>query len=429
MVKKIEEPKTRKVRVNEQRSYVDEEVIEEAVDAELVEDTEINPIQAFLQGIDNSRQLTMKVFLLPNFYKDGKRSIRANERPFVTQFPFSNDDIQDYQQRIQQACPSGGMFQIELREGWQMVKIWEEPISQAPGYQPGNNPPHPSTSYPIIVNPAMNPQPAPVADPMVMIERQAESFLKVAQVIKQLQPEQQPVPVTVNENPERPLQERLVEGLVLKLVENDKLPGDRLDKVLDALGGRPETNWVESLLTAVGPQIGTVLANIAPGINALLFRLAGSPQTTSPSPVVTATSPGIQQQESLPPDPAQRAWFRVLNRILEDLFYHVECVSSGALGVDVHSSAEAVADLGGRFVEHQQLTTTLAGLISPETTPEQVIDLCAMMVPQGSDRILALKEMQTAKDWIKELQEETRDIISEQIEIGSQETTATTPAA
>lgn len=426
MVKKVpaaDTPKTRKVRVHEQRTYVDEEPVIDVEAEDVIEVEEANPIQAFLSAIDNSRSLTMKVFLLPNFYKDGKRSIRANERPFVTQFPFSNEDIQDYQQKIQQACPAGGMFQIELREGWQVVRIWEEPIAAAPGYQEPSAATRQQNTYPIIVNPAMNPQPPPAASPVDVMREQMSLAKDLVSMAKDLAPVAPVVHVgngTSAEPGERPLEEKLFETVLIKALESGKTP---IEKVLDAMSGRRSEPGVMEMVLEVAKVFAPTIDRITQEFIAMQKQArAQAPQQAAAAPANLGTLPaepvstesateGEPQSPQPAPDPASRAWFKTLVRALEDCTEHVELQKVSADSISVVPAAEAIADLVDRFPE--QLEATITQVL--ETSPEQVLELAAMMLgEQGRAHIEAhLKPFPVALTWIAELQETCKNILSE----------------
>jgi len=431
MVKKVEEPRTRKVRVNEQRSYVDEEPIEEVEVIEEAE-TEPNPIQTFLQSIDNSRSLTMKVFLLPNFYKDGKRSIRANERPFVTQFPFSNEDITDYQQRIQQACPAGGMFQIELREGWQMVRIWEEPIAPAPGYQASGTAQEQRT-YPIIVNPAMNPAPVsqPAVNPADMMREQMGLAKDLVAMAKDLAP---PAPiVNVGEqqnNGDKSVGERIIESLTLKALESDKVPVDRL---LEAIGGgRKDPSIWEGVLEVAkifAPTIDRIAQQFLANQQRAAMSVSG-PQSAPGAQPLQALSSGVEgapegsnaQDGVQQIDPISRDWFQVIIRMLEDCTRHVELASVGGGSKSVLPSAEAVIELAERYPE--RLGPTIQQLLA--ASPAQVLDLCSMMLDERGRAHIeqVLKPAPASVEWIRLLQEECKRIIEDARQDAETETDA-----
>jgi hypothetical protein len=420
----IDIPRTRQVR----RSTVEvfEEPIEETVMVDPEPEQPVDPIQAFLSQIDKTRQLTMKVFLLPNFYKDGKRSIRANERPFVTQFGFTVDDIEDYQQRIQQACPAGGMFQIELREGWQMVKIWEEPISALPGYQ-ANSGGSSQPSYPIIVNPAMQPQAPPqaVMSPAEIMREHMSLAKDLVAMAHDLIP---PAPVVNVSSPDNGSQEgnigdRLIEGVLLKALESGKTP---IDKVLEVLRPAKEASWADALvpigvefMRSAGPALAQLLSRFAatPPQNAL-----GGPQATfapqgmlggvpEPQNAPEGQPEAIAPVSGVQPTPIEQAYLRVVVRMLEDCAEHVSVVPTGVPGVSVASSAEAIVGLVDRFPE--QLETTVEALLASE--PVQVFELCSLLPPLASPQAQAfigpLKTNPLALAWVAELQTKAKEFL------------------
>lgn len=409
---------TRKVRVHEQRTYVEEEPIAEDFTEAEFEEIPTNPIEEFLRSIDTDRVLNMHVFALPTFSKDGRFTARHTERSFVTTFPFTNEEVENYRQRVQYCVPQGGHFAFELRERGLIVKAWVEQISPAPGYKPAqaNNgfgfPPPPV----INVN---SPEQSKPTDSLTMMREQMGLAKDLVAMAKDLTP---PPPVvnvgTASDEPApASLKDKILEGVIMTAFKGDSVPADRFDRVLEVLGGgRPEPSWLDSLMSGIAPHLGNILGQVGPGLNAMLMRLAtGAPvEASAPTPMMATTSGVIppEQTEQAQVDPAEYAWRRVLGRILDDVFEHTAAVTQGRLGIDVHSSAEAVVDLGARFSENPQITGVIEQLLG--ASPEQVIALCATMVPpQVQERVLALAQNGAAVVWIGELQQETKAILSE----------------
>jgi hypothetical protein len=244
------------------------------------------------------------------------------------------------------------------------------------------------------------------------VKQQAESFLAVANVIKQLQPEQAAAPAPVAQAEPVSIRDRMLEGVILKMVESPK--PDSLERVADLLSGKEGGGWVEATITSIGPHLGQFLTQIGPGLGAYFMRLASGGPVATGAPQLNAAGDVIANPPPPPPvtDPAERAWRRMMGRLLDDLFEHVNLVGSGQLGLDVHSSAEAVADLAGRFADNQTIVPIIQQLIS--VSPEQVIDLCCMMLPpQATERLTPMKQSHPALEWLSELQLETRTILTE----------------
>jgi hypothetical protein len=425
--KALETAKTRKVRVHEQRTYVDEEPV---VDLEALEGLEgleslpADPIADFLATLDAERQLNLHVFVHPNFPRDGKMGSRS-ERMFVTSFAFTVDEPETYRQRVQYCYPQGGMFTMELRERGAIIKRWEEQLSPVPGYEP----PKTNSSYPFPPPPAvtikMPEQQAQTAppDPLEMIEKQASMFIKIGEVFKSFQPPATTIVAGNGEHvAEKPLEDRIIETVLIKALENDKAP---IDKVLDILSGRRAEK--PGFMDSLGPVFLELAKGIAPaismGIQSYMRSQVQAAQAMQLPTVEGQPSPEQSQPQIQAPtmDPAERAWRRVVQRMLEDCFEHVSIIQTlsavGSVspddGMNVKLHAGAIYDLLDRFQTNEQLVGMVQMLLNAE--PPEVVDMCALL--QNSERdqmmVLGLKEAPVALEWLKELQEETKKILAE----------------
>jgi len=401
----LQAPRTRPVRVNQvtRREYIEEEAVDNATITDEDEDEFPDPFGAFNEIVTDSRNAILRIWRLPNYDVDGRTAINGVEREYCGSVVYNPDNTAMVDQ-IHGRVPMGGMLSLELfadgavrKRG--LLRLMKNP--QAP----------PAGAGPITIN--QPPAPAlPMVDPMTVVKQQAESFLAVANVIKQLQPDtagNTQRAATIEAPEPVPLRDRLLEGVILKMVESPK--PDSLERVADLLsGGKESGGWVEAALTTIGPHLGTFLTQIGPGLSAYLMRLASGGPVAAPATAAPQLNP--QQPPGAPAmEPGERAWRRVMGRLLDDLFEHVNLVQSGQLGLDVHSSAEAVADLADRFQEHAQITGIIQNLIAVE--PAQVIDLCCLMLPpQAIERLTPRKESPAAIEWLAELQTETRAILA-----------------
>jgi hypothetical protein len=286
----------------------------------------------------------------------------------------------------------------------------------------------PTGTHLVINQPAANVQAAPVTAPMTMVE-QAESFLKVADVIKRLQPEQTTMVQQREATSEsQPLEERLFQAITLKALESDKVPIDRL---LDAIGGNrhKEPGIMEGILEilkAFAPTIDKVVQQVLATQRAAMSTAGvssaspGNPARLSGAPVESAPE-GSNSQDGVSQavDPIARDWFQVMIRLLEDCTRHVELASVGGGAKSVVPSAEAIVELMERYPE--QLGPTIGQLLS--ASPEQVIDMCCMMLDERGQQHVnsVLRPAPTALTWIGELQGECNKIISDAAEDAKEE--------
>lgn len=409
---------TRNVRVSENvhRAYIAEEPIDDAEVIELGEEDEIppNPIEAFLHSIEVDRNLTLHVWVLPSWEINHQIGVKAADRVFVTAFTFSSEEVETYRQRIQNHYPQGGMFSCELRERGVMVKRWEERIATVPGYEPQKQNQNPYLVPPPQVNIRMpeNGQPAAPINPLQVVREQLSTMREMVTIVKELQP---PAPVVnvgdQQHAPEKaPFEDRLLETVLVKALESGKAP---IDKVLEALTGR--RNQPAGFMDSVGPVLAEVAKALVPVLSIGIqqyMRTAGAAAGAPPP-----GQPGPPLEQPAPPqipsaDPAERAWRRVVQRLLEDCFEHVQVRATSALdGVNVSTSAESIVDLLDRFPD--QLTQMVEMLLSSE--PEQVVEMCAMLqsTPEIAEGVMTLKSSPAALAWLVDLQVETKKILAD----------------
>jgi len=398
--------------VHEQRTYTDEEpVLEQELEIELDPvDLPIDPIQEFLQSLDSERTLTLHVFVHPNFAREGKIGSKT-DRVFVTSFAFTPDETETYRQRTQYCYPQGGMFSFELRERGAIVRRWEEQLSAVPGHEPpktNNGYPFPPPPAVTIRMPEQQKAEAQLS-PIQVVKEQLSTMRDMVGIVKDLMP---PAPVVnVGEShpaPDRPIEDRLFETVLLKALDSGKAP---IDKVIDALSGRSAEK--PGFMDSLGPMFSELIKALAPAISMGVqqyVRASGGPvpngQPGEPAPVaeVSALPP-------VPPDPAERAWRRVVQRLLEDCFEHVRIREVSAEdGINPATNAGAIVDLLDRFPDQlQQMIETLLNL-----PPDEVVDMCAMLqpTPQLSEEVMRLKTFPAALSWLAELQVESKRILA-----------------
>ena len=425
--RKVTKSPTRKVRVNEQqhktRTFIEEEPIEDMDELEIEIETEVttDPIAEFLRSIDEERSVTMHAFVLPVHPVNGKVG-HVSDRAYVTSFQFTGDETETYRSRVQFCYPQGGMFQFELREGGKILKRWNEKITPAPGYEPEKKSPFPFPPPPVINIKQSEQKAEPATNPIQVLKDQFATMKEMVGIVKELMP---PAPVVnVGENPngqqqqERPLEDRLLETVLIKALESGKTPADKIFEFLSNGRNKP-SGFMDSL--------APVLVELAKGLTPVLsmgiqqyVRSAAQSQGAAPAAPGEPIEANPQQITAPPPEPSERAWRRVVQRMLEDCFEHVQIRRASAVdGIHTTPSANAIVDLLDRFPE--QLTQTVHALL--DLTPEEVFDTCAMLQPtqQIAEGVMALKSYPAALSWLKELQEETKGILAESAEGGDYE--------
>jgi len=405
-------PRTRDVQVNQvtRRQYVEQEPLEPGDDDDtggemqvLEDDAWADPFAPFSEIVGAGHgDATIRIWRLPRYDIDGKTAMRSTERIYSGSVPYSADNpfMLDL---IQSKVTDGGMCTLELiGEGGRVQRRGLLRVA------PTAPPPAPTTpaavAAPVVVQPA-----APAIDPLMVVKQHAESFVAVANVIKQLQPEYPPAPAAQVE-PAQP-KAQLFEAVLVEMVKSQK--PDSLERVADLLSGGRDSGWLETTIKEVGPHVGNFLTQIGPGVNMWLMRMAGGqPQSVAAAPAVSLADAGTASPGAAgapPMDASERAWRRVLFRLVDDLLENFALLQAGHLGLDVHSAAEAVADLAGRFAGNQQIIATIEQLLT--IAPAAVIDACCLMTPpQVGERLLPLKEHPPSLDWLTELQTEVRAI-------------------
>jgi len=412
-------PATRKVRVNEQkhqtRTFVEEEPIESNEDVFIVEDEETppDPLVEFLRSIDNERNVTMHVFILPSYPNDGKAGGRGIDRAYVTSFEFTADETETFRGRVQYCYPQGGMFQFELKEKGVILKKWHEKISPAPGHEPEKKSAYPFPPPPVINIKQNETKPEPAPNPVAVIKEQLATMKEMVGVVKELMP---PAPIVNvgetgnNNSSNESATDRLLETVLIKALESGKTSADKVFEYLSN-GRRGPTGFMDSL----GPVLAEIAKAVAPAIGMgvqqyIRAAAAGQGQPVTAAAPAEGTNP--QQIAAAPLEPSERAWRRVVQRMLEDCFEHVQIRAASAVdGIHTTPSANAIVDLLDRFPD--QLTQMVQMLLS--LPPDEVFDMCAMLQPnqQMADGVLALKQFPAALNWLIELQTETKQILSE----------------
>lgn len=408
------ENKTRQVKVNafERREYIEEEpIVSTDPAADVFSD---DPFAEFNQIVTDNKQATVHIWRLPNYEVDGRTSPNGTEREYCGSIIYQQGDDTLLHQ-IQQRVPMGGVVSLELKQSGQyqssgLLKIIRPPNVPMATQQHG---------FPPITINQPNPQHV-IAKPFEGVKEAFSLLREMGETMKAVMPLPPIIPAATNGAEQQPsIKDRILEGVIIKAFEGDKVPSDRFDRVLDVLGGggRNEPGIVESIVQGVAPHLGTFLQGISSGLNALLMRLAtGTPVVEATVSSQTASIAGAltegQQRPTEPIDPAEYAWQRTLGRILDDLFEHVSAIVQARAPVDVHSSAEAIIDLGSRFQANEQITATIDQLLT--LPPDQVIDLCTTMVPgKIQPHVAELKKSQAAILWLVELQNETKAILAD----------------
>jgi len=239
-----------------------------------------------------------------------------------------------------------------------------------------------------VADKVANPQPMPAQsngfdDWLKTVER-VEAFK--AKIVGNLPaaPQIAPAPVAV----EKPLEDRLLETVIVKALE--KGDDSTLDKVLDVLRPTKEPSLLERLGEFVSPMLPAV-AEIAKSLILNRQQMTPNPPATSESPAAKPNSTTQGESVSsilapqMPVDPAQRAWQRVLQRMVED------CLD----GASVFASVSAIEDLETRF---PQFGPMIDGLLN--STPQEILSLASLQT--GVD----FSQVPHAIGWLMQLQKE-----------------------
>lgn len=239
-----------------------------------------------------------------------------------------------------------------------------------------------------VADKVANPQPVPAQsngfdDWLKTIER-VEAFKAKIVGNSPAAPQAAPAPVAV----EKPLEDRLLETVIVKALE--KGDDSTLDKVLDVLRPTKEPSLLERLGEFVSPMLPAV-AEIAK--NLILSRQQQPmPTSTSESTAANPNSTTAQGESipsrlapQMPVDPAQRAWQRVFQRMVED------CLD----GASVFASVSAIEDLETRF---PQFGPMIDGLVNSQ--PQEILSLASIQT--GVD----FSQAPHAIGWLMQLQKE-----------------------
>lgn len=408
------QPGTKRVTVQE----VYEEPIEEAVDAATeVEGYEPDPVEDFINRIEQERQLDMFVYALPNYFQDGRTAIRGTLRLFVTRFPFGPDDIATFEQRIQLAYPSGGMFDLELRDNGKPVKKFTRAVAPLPGHQSQQQ--HQTSGYPIIVNPpaapASNQPQQPQLNPRDMLRDQMSFVKDMIQIAKEMTPAPiAPVqgPTDIANDPrfvEVQTRVAMMDKLIGLAGNNAPLAERLLGKFLnDEAGGEQQgPNWIQLGIELLknAPTIIQSIAQYAPMMQARQPQQNGAggyqPTITRASstalPPAPANTDGQQQQQ--PPaavDLLTQRWQQVIRRLVED------CAASASIDNSVNSVLDLYESAPPTRPTIDQLTVA---------TPAEVITLCAASsnTQQEFTYVMGLAQYPAPLQWVSELQTVLRE--------------------
>lgn len=403
--------KTRAVNVVKTERYVDEVPVEEVEEPETVETDDsgpLDPIDELFAEVDANRTMRMFVWCLSEFKRNGLRGRRAPGAEYVCDFPFTEVDALTYPSTIQARYPTGGMFYIEVRgdfidkngvERNGIIKSWSEQIAAVPGYQTQGQ--QQQGPYPIIVstpappNHPQQPVPAPV-DPTAIMREHMSLAREMVSMAKDLMP--QPPPININGSEQggeekQPFEDRLLETVVTKALETDT-SGSRLDKVLDALGGRKQQS--NGFMDALG-EIAKGLVPLAAqfGMAYLRSQQMATGQPLQPTQQEQAALPPAAPAFNVPDNPGDRAWFFCVRHLFEN------CTN----GMPAKSTAGEICDV---LDAHQHLEPIVEPVLMAET-PEQAVELLALVDP----RCEQLKGHASALAWVAKVQEEAKGMLSE----------------
>lgn len=407
------EPRTRQVEVNSvtRRRYIEEEPLQ----TQLIEDTvpaPADPFAMFSEVLTADQTARIRLWFLPFYEIDGKASARNPEgRRYLATIDYDPARPDLVLEQVRARLPQGGTVQLELTVDGKLHKrgllqVMPTPLS-INSVNTGN--PAPASPTVQVVSPG--------TDPLAMMRSQIDFAKEFINVAKDLMP--QPAAPAAAPAVERPLNDRLLETLVVKAFEADKVPADRFTEVLTALsGGKQEPGLIQTALETIGPHLGTFLTQIGSGVNAWLLRVASggaaAPVTATLQPTAASSPAAAAEPGQLAPDPAQHAYMRTVNRLVDDMLEHVACVNRGALGIDPYSAAESVADLLNRFPQHEVILSTVRAMLAVDTTPEQVIELCSMLFVESPayPYLIEAKSNNAAREWVGALQIAAREILA-----------------
>lgn len=409
-------PKQTKIHVVETRRYTevqspdDGEFDDNDPEEEVIEAEPVDPLEAWLKQITSERQLVMHVYALPSFHKNGRMGVKALDRPFITSFPFSQEDIDVYQSRIQASYPQGGVLEIELREHGLVIKRWQETLAPIVMSTTQNQNGIPQYPQPVVINTHATDGTTPQIDPFELMSKQAESFQRiiasVQAILPQPQPAQQQLQPVASDPEVMQLKMRVdVMDRLLGFAEKNESVATRLIKSIfpekeEATTGKSMADVLVAFLEH-GPQIVSAVLPILMTMNQANTRpVAPGPIQQLPAATNGShTEPKPQPQQA---DPATRAWQRTIQRLVEDCWENAS----------VYAGADTVLDMVERYNQFGPFVEQLL-----TASPEQVLDLLTAMMP-GAAKI---KELPHAVEWVTALQAEIQNQLEPQQEGQSNE--------
>lgn len=413
--------KTRAVAVVKTERYTDEVPVEEPAEDEVAvtgEPEQVDLIDELFAEVDASRTMRMYAWCLTEFARNGLRGRRAPGAAYVCDFPFTETDALTYQSNIQARYPTGGMFYIEVRGDFVdkngmdrngVIKSWSEQIAGIPGYnQPQQQQQGP---YPIIVNTpppherqSQQSQPTTQLNPAEMMREHMLLARDMVTMAKDLMPPPQPININGSDRnaaEDKPIEDKLFETVVTKALETDT-EGKRLDKVLEALGGRRNSGF----------DWGGMLEGLTKAILPMAMQF-GMQYVQAQRGATISSQPGSDNQQALPAgqpvpvfnvpvDPGERAWFFCVRHLFEN------CTN----GMPARGTANAIIDV---LDQYQHLEPVVEPVLKAESG-ELAIDFLTLV----DQRCEQLKQSPAAIAWVAKVQEEAR-AMSEQGEFVTEE--------
>jgi hypothetical protein len=331
----IEEiPGTVKVIRNERREYqIAQPAAVAAVSAEpeLEEEESRDPLQAFLDGIDDEREgYVLRVEKLPAYNVDGKSGVKAT-KVFQGQFQL-DDEIYSNYLTIVQNLYGGGRYQFEIRRGGLSVMArWTVEIA-APPVRPSL----PSNQHSQQGQPNQVQTSAPV-DQVKALQEQFKLVGELLRLAKEVVPQAPPAAAAAQANPPDPAAQvemaaltgkmSIIEGLIKS--GNNPLAERLLEKFFgdgDAGGG----TWAE-VIKGIFEYVGPAIAPFANVVGQMLMArmtgpggLAGAAPVSpvarglGPAPAIPVTA--VPGQDTIPPgmSPAQHALNQFFDKLIHD---------------------------------------------------------------------------------------------------------------
>ena len=386
------------------------EVIRPEIDREGGSDEQQNALDKFLKEIEQEHSHTLTIERLPNWDKEGKSGINV-ARTFVARVSFGESDIMTYQMQIQNTY-GGGHYQLVIRnERGQILGRWTEHIE--PPSMPAKPAfaANPQTAWPMPYQ--QQPQQVDAEQVQSTVEI-FKGFAQIDKIIKSIrgEAERPALPAGPPQPPDKDPEERKLD-LILKLAgKNESLADKVIQKILGSdieTSAAPDSDVI-ALLNKILDALPTILS-MFPAAQAqapTILSMFPAPQAQAPV-VLSGLPPGqpqpIQQHQIRvdnpggnaaapePTDPGERAWKRVVRRMVED------CLDEAG----IMPSVECLMDLMDRFPVYAQ---TIFILLNAK--PEQVIEAFAAESPAAA----SLKSNPSALDWILSLQSQIKEDIS-----------------